>query len=186
MKGKAAHAGFAPEKGIHAVQAAAKAVAGLKMGHIDSETTLNIGRIEGGLAANIIPDTCTLLGEIRSYSHDKALQTAEQVREIFIKEALAAGAEVHFETQIHCEAYQVPVDRPVTQRFKSACESVGLEPSLQKTFGGSDNHHLVKNGLDGLVLANAMNSCHSCEEYTSIEELCRITQLTLALMLSQD
>ena len=138
------------------------------------------------MAANIIPDSCTLLGEIRSYSHRKALETAEEVQKIFIKEASAIGAEVQFETQVHCEAYRVPMNRPVSERFKDACNSLGLEPAMQKTFGGSDNHHLVKNGLDGLVLANAMNACHSCEEYTSIQELSRIAELTLALMLSQD
>ena len=74
IKGKAAHAGFEPENGIHAIFAAANAVSRLCMGHVDEETTFNIGTIQGGTATNIVPDCCVLTGEIRSYDHEKALR----------------------------------------------------------------------------------------------------------------
>lgn len=60
IKGKAAHAGFEPENGIHAIFAAANAVSRLCMGHVDEETTFNIGTIQGGTATNIVPDCCVL------------------------------------------------------------------------------------------------------------------------------
>ena len=60
IKGKAAHAGFEPENGIHAFFAAANAVSRLCMGHVDEETTFNIGTIQGGTATNIVPDCCVL------------------------------------------------------------------------------------------------------------------------------
>lgn len=50
IHGKAAHAGFEPEKGIHAVTAAALAIARLPQGHVEEDTTLNIGLIRGGTA----------------------------------------------------------------------------------------------------------------------------------------
>ena len=60
IRGKAAHAGFEPENGIHAIFAAANAVSRLCMGHVDEETTFNIGTIQGGTATNIVPDCCVL------------------------------------------------------------------------------------------------------------------------------
>ena len=48
IRGKTAHAGVAPEKGISAITLAAKAIAKMPLGRIDSETTANIGRFEGG------------------------------------------------------------------------------------------------------------------------------------------
>lgn len=54
IKGKAAHAGFEPENGIHAIFAAANAVSRLCMGHVDEETTFNIGTIQGGTVTNIV------------------------------------------------------------------------------------------------------------------------------------
>lgn len=48
VRGKAAHAGFEPEKGIHAVALMSKAIGKIKQGHIDEKTTFNIGTVMGG------------------------------------------------------------------------------------------------------------------------------------------
>ena len=47
IKGRTAHAGIEPEKGINAIVAASKAIAKMHIGRIDFETTSNIGHIEG-------------------------------------------------------------------------------------------------------------------------------------------
>ena len=72
ITGRAAHAGFAPETGVHAVAAAAKGLARLQQGRLEAGTTLNVGMISGGTAANIVPERCTLSGEIRSMQHARA------------------------------------------------------------------------------------------------------------------
>ncbi len=66
LRGVAAHAGVRPEMGRSAILAAARAIANMRLGRIDSETTANIGTIDGGSAANIVPDRCRVLGEARS------------------------------------------------------------------------------------------------------------------------
>ena len=80
IKGKAAHAGFAPEEGVHAIAVAAKAISELKLGHIDEETTQNIGIIHGGLMSNIVPESCSIKGEVRSYDHEKAVRETEKTK----------------------------------------------------------------------------------------------------------
>lgn len=182
MQGKAAHAGFAPQDGVHAIAVAATAISRLQMGRIDEGTTLNIGMIEGGTATNIVPDRCTVSGEIRSYSHQKALAQVDRVRECFVTAADEAGALAQVDITCCCEGYETPLTHPVAARFQAACERLMLPASLCKTFGGSDNNILAGHGIAGLVIATAMNRCHSCEEYTTAEELCRIAELTLLLM----
>ncbi len=182
VNGKASHAGFAPHEGIHAIQAAADAIAKLKLGHIDDATTLNIGVIQGGLATNIVPALCMVGGEIRSYSHKKALETAKEVKQQFEKSAEAFQAIVKFEVITNCQAYETPKEHPVVRRFEAACETLNIPSSLQQTFGGSDNNAMAEHGITGIVLACAMNQCHSCEEYTTEEELARIAELTRVLM----
>jgi tripeptide aminopeptidase len=182
IKGKSAHAGFAPQNGIHAISAAAKAISQLDMGRIDEDTTLNVGIIQGGLATNIVPEHCVVKGEIRSYSHVKALEQVGTLKEHFTKTASTIGATVGFQISCGCEAYEIPLDHSVVQRFKKACEHQGVSASLEGTFGGSDNNHLAKHGISGIVVASAMNRCHSCEEYTTVEELHRIAELTVLLM----
>lgn len=182
ITGKAAHAGFAPQNGVHAIAAAANAISSLTMGRIDEETTLNVGVIHGGLATNIVPEQCAVSGEIRSYSHSTALQLAALVKRSFTNAAQKIGATVDFQTEIHCDAYETPLDHPMVKRFERIAKKQGLPTGFVPTFGGSDNNHLAKHGIPGLVIANAMNNCHSCQEYTTVEELCNIAELTLALM----
>lgn len=185
VTGRSSHAGFAPQEGVHSIAAAADAIGKLRMGRLDEETTLNVGVIQGGLATNIVPERCSVSGEIRSYSHAKALRTADVVKKHFADSAGVLGASIDFQLQLHCEAYETRLDHPVVKRFERVCGERGLQAVLQPTFGGSDNNCLAKHGIHGLVIANAMHQCHSCEEYTTVEELCAIAELTLSLMVSE-
>ncbi len=186
ITGRSAHAGFNPEDGAHAIAAAAEAVAGMRMGRVDADTTFNVGVIEGGRAGNIVPDRCVVRGEARSFSHERALTELERARDTLARAAVHWGASLEFSTSVCCEAYAVPFDHPVVKRFERACEAVGLPCALERTFGGSDNNHFAEYGITGIVLATAMMRCHSCEEYTSAEELGRIAALTAALMTSAE
>ena len=64
--GVAAHAGIEPENGRSAIAAAARAIAGMRLGRIDEMTTANVGIIRGGAATNIVPEHCVIEGEARS------------------------------------------------------------------------------------------------------------------------
>jgi len=81
LRGVAAHAGVAPEAGRSAILAAARAIASMRLGRIDSQTTANIGTISGGSAANIVPDRCRLVGEARSLEGARAEQLASEIVE---------------------------------------------------------------------------------------------------------
>ncbi len=183
VHGKAAHAGFAPEQGVHAVAAAAKALARMELGHVGKNMTVNIGHIEGGVkATNIVPDTCFLMGEVRSYSHEQALEEMKKIEALFREEAEKAGGscEVHFTVPVH--AYQVPGDHPCVRRFRKACGKLGLSGDLKPTFGGSDQSNLSLHGIDGLVLASAMEQVHSCGEYTTVQGIETVAELAKLLM----
>ena len=91
--------------------AAANAVSRLCMGHVDEETTFNIGTIQGGTATNIVPDCCVLTGEIRSYDHGKALETVRMTERIFTEEAQKINATAEVTSQIHLIAYETPLER---------------------------------------------------------------------------
>ena len=65
--GAPAHAGFRPELGKNAVQALSTAVTNLYAipRHNDGITRVNVGRVEGGSASNVIPESARLEGEVR-------------------------------------------------------------------------------------------------------------------------
>lgn len=186
VHGKSAHAGFAPEKGIHAIKIVAQMISRMEQGHIDEETTLNIGMIEGGLARNIVPNTCIFYGEIRSYSHESALLQALQVKDLCERIAREEKAEVTFEQTFGCIAYEIEKEERVVTRYEEVCKELEIPVTLTKTFGGSDNNNFVLHGIRGIVIACGMNQVHSTGEYTSIQDLGKISRIVYKLMTNEN
>jgi len=184
--GRAAHAGFAPEKGIHTIAVAAKAISNINMGHVDADTTANIGTITSGTAANIVPDCCVISGEIRSYRHERALEEWEHIKHVFSAAAAEMNAALKFEVRCAIHAYETPLSAPVIRHFQVACSSLGLPPKLTRTFGGSDNNLLAQHGIKGIVLACAMYDCHTRSEYTSVQELASTANLVVQLITANE
>src|ERR671927_1246826 len=81
--GLESHAGVAPEEGISAIKIAAEAIAAMKLGRIDDETTANIGVIRGGEATNIITNFVLLKGEARSLDDAKLEEQTRHMIECF-------------------------------------------------------------------------------------------------------
>ncbi|MBR1691938.1 MAG: M20/M25/M40 family metallo-hydrolase [Lachnospiraceae bacterium] len=186
LTGRAAHAGFAPEEGIHTIAMAADAVCKIKQGRLDERTTLNIGKINGGTATNIVPQEVCLEGEIRSYDHERALEVLENVRETCDVVASAYGGRCDVTHEIHLKAYQVEESDPVVRRFLRVCEKLGFEGGLTETFGGSDNNSFWQHGIHGIVLSCAMNQVHTTQEYTTQEELSKSARIVAGLMTERE
>ena len=184
--GKAAHAGFAPEEGVHAIAVASKAVSRIWQGHVGDQMTVNVGKIAGGGATNVVPDQCVVTGEVRGFVHLKVLEQLEEIRQVFEQEAGAVGGRVEYETEICFCAYETPETHPVVKRFERACMSTGVCPRLTATFGGSDQHHLSEHGITGIVLASAMHQVHSCEEYTTISEMEQVSRIVREMITSEE
>ena len=180
--GKASHAGFAPEQGIHGIGMAAKAITRITQGRVDEETTVNIGVISGGLAKNIVPEECILSGEVRSLNHEKSLMEINKIKDAFMKTADEFGGLLNFETSFGCLAYEIDKEHDVVKRYQKACEELGYKINYIETFGGSDNNNFVKNGITGIVIACGMNEVHSKEEYTHIEELVKCSEIVVKLL----
>lgn len=182
VKGKAAHAGFAPQDGINAVAAAARAIAKIPQGEPEPGVTCNIGLVSGGEASNIVPALCRASGEIRSLSHEAAVAQWEKVKAVFEAESAAAGAMAVAESKIPIAAYKIPLHRPVVRRFEAACQTVGVKAHLHTTLGGSDNNNYARHGIEGLVIASAMYDVHSTREYSRLDEMERCAALAFTLM----
>ena len=182
VTGRASHAGFAPENGINAIAVAAQAIAGIPQGHVDAETTCNIGTITGGTAKNIVPEQCICTGEVRGFSHEKVLHCVEEIRRSFADAAKAYGALFEMETQEILRSYCVPENSPVIKRFQRVCSSLGFAGELRSTLGGSDNSNFLKAGISGIVLSCGMQRVHSTDEYITLQELVRGSELVAGLI----
>ena len=184
ITGKASHAGFAPEQGVHAISIAAEAITQIKQGRIDDETTINIGLIEGGKARNIVPDLCIVRGEVRSLKHEKAITESDKIKTIIDAVAAKYSAKHYYTTAFGCIAYEVDLQHSVVKRFEKVCSDLNYKTNLIATFGGSDNNNFLKHDITGIVLSCGMNKVHSISEYTHIDELVKCCNIVLKLMTS--
>ena len=186
VTGRAAHSGFAPEKGINALAAAAAAIAETPQGRLDEGTTFNIGTLTSGDAPNIVPEKCLLSGEARGFDHAAALRAVEDFETRLREKASAAGAAVSFDSAVELKAYRISENSETVGRFRNAAARIGVGSCLVSTHGGSDNHNIVLNGISGAVLSCGMFSVHSAEEYTTLDELAKGAALVREIILDRE
>ncbi|MDR0911448.1 MAG: M20/M25/M40 family metallo-hydrolase [Methanobrevibacter sp.] len=185
ITGKAAHTSSCMLNTVHSISIISKAISKINVGAIDKETMLNIGTINGGISSNIIPENTTITGEIRSFKHTKAINQLNKTFKIFSKIAKENNAKIETKSQIEIESYKIPPNSEVLKDFKRACNAMNIQFNAGISFGGSDNNNFKKHGIDGIVLSCAMENTHSLDEYASIDELKKITQLLIELMTIQ-
>ncbi|MEE8815607.1 MAG: M20/M25/M40 family metallo-hydrolase [Lachnospiraceae bacterium] len=171
IRGKAAHAGFEPEKGISSILAAANAIAKIRQGRVNDHSTLNIGLIQGGSGTNVVPEETVVEGELRSAVHEEALELLANLTRTFEAEARAIGATAEVTHTVHLTAYQVGPDDPALIHYQKVLESLGIEKRSKATFGGSDVNVFRRHGLSAICAGNAMHAAHTTKEYTNTKEL---------------
>jgi tripeptide aminopeptidase len=180
--GVAAHAGIAPERGRSAVVAAARAVAGMRLGRIDEVTTANVGTIEGGTAINVVPERCRIQGEARS--HDP-VRLAEQMAHMVDAVQLAAGvAGIDVETAVRDEyhGFALSDDALPVRIATAALRALGVEPRIGPSGGGSDVNVYNAKGLPSVNLSVGMEKVHTPDEYLPVSRLDDAYRLLHALV----
>ena len=172
IKGVAAHAGVEPEKGLSAILIAAEILTQLPLGRIDHETTANIGRIEGGLKRNIIPEQVFLDGEFRSRSNEKLEHCAGEFRRVFDQASQRfPEAQIELDIRNTYQAYHVDASHSTVEMLGRALAQIGLEPRLEATGGGSDANVFYENGIVALPVGIGVQSFHTTKESAVISEV---------------
>ncbi len=171
IKGKAAHAGMEPENGISAFTIMAHAMANMKLGRIDDETTANIGIIHGGTATNIVCDRVEIEGEARSRQQDKLQAQTDHMKDCFVQAAEKFGGQVEFDYEVEYPAYNLPMDSGIISIMKSAAADCGIEFEAIVTGGGSDTNIINSKGIEAVDLSVGMINVHSVKEQISIKDM---------------
>ena len=81
----------------------------------------------------------------------------------------------------HDNIVYVEKDEQVVKDYVEALNKLNIEPQFTQTFGGSDNNSLRQNGINGIVLASAMEKVHTVDEYCEISSLVKLLKIVLAL-----
>ncbi|MHB8989034.1 MAG: M20/M25/M40 family metallo-hydrolase [Desulfobulbia bacterium] len=198
VTGAAAHAGLHPERGINAIQLAARCLADLPLGRIDEESTANIGRISGGTATNIIPETAVVEGEIRSHSSEKLARYSKQIQDTIQGVIdrwtpgpgahLASGVRPRLDFQISQEYPAMHLDRnaSVLKRVDKAAALLQREIRYERAGGGSDANIFNGKGLQTAIIGIGMDHVHSTDETIDLRDMERTAELVIAILTTQD
>ena len=191
IHGLEAHAGVCPEKGVSAIQVAADGISKMRLGRIDEETTANIGRIQGGMAVNIIPNSVVLKGEARSHSEEKLNQQTDHMLTCLKEAAQRATlgtdgkrfqATVESKIERDYDSMDIPDDSPIVQLVQSAARNLGMELKTQATGGGCDANILNKKGLEVANLSTGMREIHTVNEWLDLNDLNISAEMVLEII----
>lgn len=188
VHGLEAHAGVCPERGMNAIKIASEAIANMKLGRIDSETTANIGIIEGGLAINIVPNYVHIKGEARSHSEEKLRAQIEHMRKCFhdavaryeiTLEGRTCIAKVEEIIERSYDKMHVPNESKVVKLINQAVKNLAINLKTRASGGGCDANCFNKKGIECVNLGTGMKEIHTVNEYLALEEFQQAANILL-------
>jgi tripeptide aminopeptidase len=182
--GQAAHAGIRPEAGRSAIVAAAKAVAGMRLGRLDPETTANVGTIHGGTAGNVVPERCALLAEARSLSDETAGAVIAEMVDRCYDGANDPLCDCDLDVSVErlFGGYRHRASAQSVVAAEAALRACGYTPRRIETGGGSDANAFAAAGFLCTNLANGTERNHEPTERVSQASLQGMLDVTFALI----
>jgi tripeptide aminopeptidase len=185
FRGQAAHAGVRPEDGRSAILAAARAIAAMRLGRLDPETTANVGNIHGGAdGTNIVPERCTLLAEARSLTETTADEVISEMVDRCYDAANDPACECDVDIAVErlFRGYRHKPSAPSVVAAEAALRVCGFTPKRITTGGASDANAFAAAGLLCTNLANGSERNHESTERLSQASLQGMLDVTFALL----
>jgi tripeptide aminopeptidase len=191
VHGREAHAGLRPDQGINAIRVAAEAIAAMRLGRLDEETTASVGTIEGGSAVNVVPGLVRVRAEARSHDEGKLKAQVAHMRGCF--EAAAARhtvtvdgarheARVEVEVTRQYSRMAVPADARLIGLLQEAGRRVGVEVRTHRTGGGLDANVFNALGIQAVAIGCGQRAIHTPEEHCVLADVAAAAALTLEVL----
>ncbi len=181
VKGKPAHAGMEPEKGISAVRVLGEMISAIPHGRIDRETTVNVGTVAGGRATNIVAELAEMAMEARSIDRKKLQNIDAKITGIIKAAAKKRGAKVKIAKTLEYSGFSLGKNDRVVKILAGAMESIGINPSYEVSGGGSDTNVINRAGIKAVNTSIGMRNVHTKKEYILIKDLVLAARLVRAI-----
>ncbi len=182
VKGKAAHAGMEPEKGVSAIRVLSEIIAAIPHGRLDKETTANVGIIKGGRATNIVAEEAECTLETRSRQKSRVLSVKKEIETIAKKISQKHKAKVKIESTMDYEGYTITNSDTIVSIACNALKGIGIKPTLAVSGGGSDTNIFNAHAIKAINLSSGMRQVHTTKEYIMIPDLVNVAALVLSII----
>lgn len=182
FRGRAAHAGIRPELGRSAIAAAGRAIAGMRLGRLDAQTTANVGTIGGGTGTNVVPERCRIEAEARSIDDARVEEVVTEMIDHLQEAADAGECDLDVTVEKMFQGYRTKARSAEVVLAEQALRRCGYEPKHIVTGGGSDANALQAAGFRCANLANGTERNHEPGERVSVEALEGMLEVATALV----
>jgi tripeptide aminopeptidase len=182
LHGRAAHAGIRPEDGRSAIQAAARAIATMRLGRLDPETTTNVGTISGGTATNVVPERCRVQAEVRGLAEQRVEEVLTEMVDRFQDAADSAECDLDVTIERMFKGYRTKPRSVQVEFAERALSSCGYQPQQIASGGGSDANAFEASGFPCVNLANGTERNHEPDERVSINALEGMLEVAIAMV----
>ena len=180
--GKSAHAGISPEKGKHALKAAAEAISNIPVGHVDDISVMNISNFLAPGKTNVICDKASFDMEIRSLKEERLQEHIQSTLNTISNACKLFDVTFEYETDRHSNVIAVSEDSTLIKEVVAAYKELGVDATLTQTFGGCDATNLCNAGIEAINVGIGMKDVHGCNEYIAIDDLVTTTKFVLNLL----
>jgi tripeptide aminopeptidase len=181
FEGAEAHAGIRPEDGHSAIEAAAAAIASMKLGRLDEETTANVGVIRGGTATNVVAGSCRIEAEARSIDEARAAEATAALVDACTWAASEYRCDVDLDVKEVFRGYRLLSSSAPVRIATEALRRTGHEPREVATGGGSDANALVARGFECVLLANGTEANHTPDESVAAQRIIEMLEVCEAI-----
>jgi acetylornithine deacetylase/succinyl-diaminopimelate desuccinylase-like protein len=147
--------------------------------------TLSVGRIEGGLSANIVPDWCRIEIDRRLISGEDPRRAPQQLAEYLRS---AAGDNTPFavsEPWLFAPALGAEASGPIVEKLGQSIRSIGCQPRCFSVPFGTDASTIALGGIPAVVFGPGdIAKAHTCDEWVPLEEVEMASEILYHLVCS--
>lgn len=184
VKGKAAHAGLDPSKGVNAIVELSHQIQKLfAMNDPERGITVNVGMIEGGISANVVAPESRAVVDVRVLKQTDGDYITEKIKGL---KPFLADVQLHIEGGIGRPPMETTErNRELWKVAKGKARKMGLELGQTTAGGGSDANTTSQftATLDGLGTPG--DGAHAAHEYILKNKLIERTTLLTLLLLAE-
>jgi glutamate carboxypeptidase len=186
VRGRSAHSGRDFAAGRNAIVAMSRLMSEIADLNTDPDVTLNVGRVSGGDALNVVPDLAIGRVNVRIKTNEQRFEIVEKLNNLVAKYNLLDGISVEMHGDFSSPPKMLtPEVEHLQQRIERCAEQLDIPIKWQGSGGASDGNKFADEGLPNIdSLGPCGGSIHSSDEFMIPESLVPRAKLAALTLLS--
>ncbi len=183
--GRSAHAGREFEKGENAILALSQAMGQLAaLTDLSRGLTVNIARVSGGTAFNVVPDTAVCQFNIRCVRSEDQIEVKQQMDSLLQQWNKDSRASFELHGKFTRPPKEVSPGHQLMMEWLQDCGAqLGVDVAFKDTGGCCDGNNLAAAGLPNIDTLGVLGGhIHTDQEFMLMDSLAQRAKLSLGLL----